>query len=176
MRRPLAAALCSPDPRLRMHVSEYLLPNLLKIHGKCAFAVCRAIRDLPVSHELAADRRIDTEAWTEKELQYFGLVHVCLYARLAALPTGCELQDDGVNLSRHEMRTACLSGHSDLRLTALNALVASSKTTQLPSPGVHRRQSHITFCHYNTYRFGFVGNVCRLQRIHYYSKRSSHIA
>lgn len=138
--RPLAAALCSADPRLRLHVSEYLLPNLLKIHAKCAFAVCSAIRALPVGHELAADLRIDTEAWTDKELQYFGFVHVCLQARLAALPTGCELQDNGVYLSRHEMRTACLSGHGDLRLTALNALVASSKTTQLPSPGAQQSQ------------------------------------
>lgn len=132
---PLATALCSTDPRLRMQVAEYLLPGLLKIHAKCPLAICSEIRALPMRDGLAADLRVDTESWTRQELEYFGLVHVCLQARLAALPTGCELQDGTVFLSHDEMKMACLSGHSDLRLTALNALVASSKTTHLPSAG-----------------------------------------
>src|SRR3546814_5398954 len=92
---PLAASLCNADPRLRMHASEYLLPSLLKIHAKCPLALCSEIRALPTGDELAADLRIDTESWTTTELQYFGLVHVCLQSRLAALPTGCELQENG---------------------------------------------------------------------------------
>lgn len=121
-----------------MHVSEYLLPGLLKVHPKCPVAICSEIRTLAIGDELAADLRSNAEAWTGKELQYFGLVHVCLQARLSALPTGCELQSNSVYLSRNEMKIACLSGHSDLRLTALNALVASSKTTQLPPAGTKR--------------------------------------
>ena len=134
--RPVAEALCGIDPRLRLHVSEYLLPDLLKVHGQCSLALCSEIRTLDHGELLAADFKISTESWTGKELQHFGLVHICLQARLAALPTGCEIKDGSVYLSPGEMKQACLSGHGDLRLTALNALVSSSRTTHIPPPGM----------------------------------------
>jgi hypothetical protein len=153
-----------------MNCSEYLLPSLLKVHADVPVLIRTAVRAMETTLQaLPSDVRQHgeiQEQLTLKERFIWGLVHVCLQSRLLGLPHGGELltAKDGDFLRLCELEAACMSQNDELRLTALTVIVASIKTTLLPSPGA----STI-----------FLATYCSIvwsQRNYHYSRASFRIA
>lgn len=130
---PFVRMLCpAPDASSQQHhhehnLADYLLPELLKVDTQAVPTIMEAIRD-----------RIEVSG-AQKVL--WALVHLCLHARLLGVP-GREIiegaqsdkDDDGVlakagPLCLFELRAACESADTDLRLSALTALTASLQSS-----------------------------------------------
>jgi hypothetical protein len=105
------SALCSEtDAKFRLHVAEYLLPELLKVDTACVPHVVQTIR--------SSDYSLTCQLW--------GMVNFALQARLRDLPGHVTGDDGGVR--EQELYLACVSADSELRLAGLTCLVSSCRT------------------------------------------------
>ena len=123
-------ALCQPANRkLRVHIADYLLPELLKVDATCVPYMVQHIRSLEEAGQGSAE--LHGKLW--------GMVNFTLQARLnglvgqATCTAGTETES-GNGITEQELVLACVSADNELRLVALTALVASSRSAAPMDP------------------------------------------
>jgi hypothetical protein len=113
----IAQTLCSSSRKARLHLADYVIPALLKLDPyHCASKIMAEIRNF--GHGI------------DRDLLLWGFVRITLQLRLQGSATCSELasiSSGEIGLTRDEIAAACISGDDDLRLAALQVLVASNR-------------------------------------------------
>lgn len=115
--RSVALALCDSNRKLRQHVVDYLLGELVKFDGESVIPLLREVRSF---------------TWIDFSLKLWATVSIYLQARLqgvftspiiSAVKTASNIQ----YISEDELKAACISTDDGLRMNALLLLVAAQK-------------------------------------------------